>query len=416
MLGLVTGTAAYTTWPALNRILFITGNEEKPVSEYNADMDQAIVWASGYNTYVSGDSAAATGKKNNFCFSTITDVHGSGDAFSRFIDYSNEKSAYLDAVICCGDMVPVEPTQSISWFGENLVRSVRPFLFEVGNHDVGQTNLSGITQETARTNYYTDIINTGFLAASDFEGTGRCSWFKDFSSYKIRIIAPFEYGNCYEAESGVTNKCARRWLDSNTMQWFADTLYSTPAGYSVIILLHQTSSGNMTFVENNPFCITKETSYAYGHWSDLFMNLIDGNPIEDLVNAFMTSTNFSHTYGCLSWTGLSLTASVAKDFSQRTENGTFVAYFCGHTHANYVFRSATYPNQICIGLPTGSDNLYQRKYGDILYSPSSRNRDNFCIVGIDTSAKKINLVKIGGQLTTDMRERWYTSISYGVGE
>ena len=408
----VSGTTVWTSWPALESILSISHNEDISASEYNRDMDDAVVWACGANTYVSGDSASAVGKKNNFSFVAIADVHGSGQEFGRFIDYANEHAGYIDTVMCYGDIVPVEPSQEIPWFENHLVRSVRPFLYTVGNHDVGQTGLSGITQETARNRYFPPIISKGFLSASDFIGEGKCSWFKDFPAYNIRVIAPFEYGNCYAVASGATNKCARRWWDSAGLQWIADTLYSTPAGYSVMIILHQSSSTNMDFVENNPFCITKETSYAYNNWSALFMNLIEGNPLEDLVNAFVNSTNIERTYGCQSWTEMSLTASVSKDFSQRSENGQFIAYFCGHTHANYIFKSATYPNQMCIGLPTGSSNLYQRKYGDILYSPNTRNRDNFCFFGIDTAAKKINIVKIGGQITTDMRERWYTSISY----
>lgn len=406
------GTTVWTSWPALESILSISHNEDISASEYNRDMDDAVVWACGANTYVSGDSASAVGKKNNFSFVAIADVHGSGQEFGRFIDYANEHAGYIDAVMCYGDIVPVEPSQEIPWFENHLVRSVRPFLYTVGNHDVGQTGLSGITQETARNRYFPPIISKGFLSASDFVGEGKCSWFKDFPAYNIRVIAPFEYGNCYAVASGATNKCARRWWDSAGLQWIADTLYSTPEGYSVMIILHQSSSTNMDFIENNPFCTTKETSYAYNNWSALFMNLIEGNPLEDLVNAFVNSTNIERTYGCQSWTEMSLTASVSKDFSQRSEDGQFIAYFCGHTHANYVFRSATYPNQLCIGLPTGSSNLYQRKYGDILYSPNTRNRDNFCFIGIDTTAKKINLVKLGGQITTDMRERWYTSISY----
>lgn len=385
--------------------------QKDSVSDLNVDMETAIVSASGINTFISGTYDAPVGGKSHFTFSAISDVHGADEEFERYISYSNEHADSIDALICTGDIIPWEPTQGIPWYSAYLKRSTKPFLFVAGNHDVGQTNYSGIDQATARTNYFDPIIEAGYLSSSDFIGSGKCSWFKDFDSYKIRIIAPFEFGNCYTASSGVTNKCARRWYDTEVLEWLADALYTTPEGYSVIILTHIMSSTNMDFVDHM-FCTSEEIGFPYTNWSNLFMNTIDGNPLEDLVNAFMNSTAISQTYNSAAWTELGKTATVSKDFSTRSENGKFIAYFAGHIHGNYIFRSNTYPDQMCLVMPTASGNQFQRRYGDMMYSANCRNRDNFCVVGIDTENKMINLVKIGGQVTMDMRERTYASISY----
>ena len=384
------------------------GSVALSTSALNSDMDDALVSISGFNTYVSGDGLSAVGKKKNLCFPVITDVHSSADALMRFIDYCNENQKYFDFCMGLGDFVARQPSEDTSWIDRIISKSEIPFLYTVGNHDSADTGLSGITQASARTKYFATIETKGWLDAENFIDSGKCSWVKDFSSYNIRVISLFEYGNADTIASDAPSSYCRRWMDSDLLQWFADTLYATPEGYSVIVLLHQIPNYPITFVEN-PFTVNEGVAQIT---SASFLNTIDGNPIEEIINAFKNSESISKTYNSIASYELGKTATVSKDFSGRTEDGKFIAYFTGHTHASFISKSQTYPDQLCVIVPTGSENIYQRKFGDMPYDTATRNKDNFYCVGIDADLKKINIVQIGGHTTVDMRERVFTSISY----
>ena len=377
----------------------------------NKDMDDAISSASGYNTYLSGNASSATGKKANLTLAVISDVHGSSDAFSRYIDYSNFKENYIDAVLCLGDIVKSVPTEDIDWYTETVAKSYKPFLFTVGNHDIADTGASSINEATARANYFDTIEENGWLSSANFMGNGKCSWYKDFSTYNIRIISLFEFGNADTLSTGAPGSYCRRWIDSDTLQWFANTLYTTPNGYSVIVLLHQIPYAPMDFISNE-FCESEDIAYIKDRWWSVLLNTVSGNPIEEIVDAFIHSTSISKTYSSIPDFSLEKTATVIKDFSDRAEDGSFIAYIVGHTHGSYTLKSHTYTDQKCVVVPTGSSNIFQRNYGDMLFNADTRAKDNFYIVGIDTEHKSINLTQIGGQTTIDMRKRTSGKLVY----
>lgn len=391
----------------IERIEESLNGKSENTSNLNSDMIGAIVSASGFNTYKSGGYVSADGKKKNLSFSVITDVHGSYNALKRFVKFSNDKNEYLDFLLCLGDTVPVEPIDGQYELNEIVKESTIPFLYTLGNHDVSDTGRSGITQSEARNAYFSTIEEKGWISENEFMSDGKCSWFKDFSDYKIRVISLFEYGNSTTISDNAPNTYCRRWLDSETLQWFANTLYNTPLDYSVIVLLHQIPMYPITYIEG---LFTQSNEYKTSP-EPYFLNTIDGSPIEEIVNAYMNGVVISKTYNSIQSFGIDKTATVYKDFSKRG-TGEFIAYFVGHLHQHLIFKGENYPKQITIGIPSGSENLYQRSFDDTPYVSSTRNCDNFFVVGIDTLNRKINIVKIGGQTTFDMRERKMIEIPY----
>ena len=375
------------------------------VSSYNKDMDDALVSVGGVNAYASGNYDNPVAKKANLSILAITDIHGTFDSISRAVDFANKKMDYIDYVACLGDVVLRSPADSVSDFESSFADCTRPFLFVVGNHDTADTNLAGITEAQARTKYFSQIESNGWI--TDFKDSTSCSWYKDDSTHKIRIISVFEYGNSQEIATGAPNTYCRRWIPSDTMQWFADTLYSTPSNYSVVVLLHQIPYFPATYVEGK-FTISSDMRISL---SQFFLNTIDGNPFGDIVDAFINGTEISRTYNSISSYGLGKTASVAKDFSERGE-GKFICFVTGHFHGSYIFTDATYPEQKTIVVPSGSRSVYQQKYGDTNYAPNNRHEDQFYVLGFDTDKKLINIAKIGGQVTNDMVKRDIISIKY----
>lgn len=373
----------------------------------NADMNTALVAASGYNTYASGNYNSATGRKKNLTLAVITDLHGSSNALKRCVDYANDKHDYIDAVVCLGDIVPAAPSSDTSWFESDIAESTLPVLFTVGNHDVAFSGGAAITQEAARSRYFAAIESNAWI--TNFQDDSLCSWYKDFDDYDIRIISLYEYGNADTASRAPVVYC-RRWIDSDTLQWFADTLYTTPAGYSVVVLLHQMPFYPVSFVEG---AFTVAPALRDLHTlQQIFLNTVNGNPIEDIVNAFMNSSEINTTYSSISSYHLEKTATISKDFSDRSENGKFICYVCGHTHASYISKSVEYPAQTIVSVPSGSENIYQRKYGDTNYDFENRNQDNFYVIGFNTDHHAINVIQIGGQETIDMRKRDMIAVSY----
>lgn len=397
----------YYNWSNLNEVINIIYPNES-VELFNENKNTSLTAVSGYNTYVSGGYQNPVASKKNLTFAVISDLHGSENAFKRFKDYVNMNKKYIDYAICLGDTVLRSPADSISWFDDVVAEFNVPFLYVVGNHDTADTSLAGITEAQAKTKYFSTILTKEWLTSSNFLDTNRCSWYKDNLTYKIRIISLFEYQNSEEIASGAPASYCRRWLDTDTLQWFANKLYDTPENYSVIVLLHQFPYYPLSFVEND-FTISSDMRNT-STLSNTFLNTVNGDPIEEIINAFINSTSISKTYESIASYSLGKTATVSKDFSNRSENGKFLGYISGHQHGSYITHSNTYTNQFNVSTPSGSESTFQRSYGDTNFD-DNRNQDNFYIIGLNTVKNKINIVQIGNQTTNDMRTRDKISIN-----
>ena len=371
----------------------------------NKDMDDALVSVGGVNAYASGTYDSFTTQKKNLSILAITDIHGTFESISRAVEFANAKTDFIDYVACLGDIVLRSPADSITDFEDSFADCAKPFLFTVGNHDTADTGLAAITEAEARTKYFSQIVSKGWI--SNFKDANSCSWYKDDSTHKIRMVSVFEYGNSQTVASGAPNTYCRRWIPSETLQWFADTLYSTPSDYSVVVLLHQIPFFPATYVEGK-FTISSDMRISL---SQFFLNTVDGNPFGDIVDAFINGSNLSESYDSISSYGLGKTATVAKDFTGRGA-GKFICFVTGHFHGSYIFKDATYPDQITVVVPSGSQSAFQQKYGDTNYAPGTRNEDQFYVIGFDTENELINIAKIGGQVSNDMVKRDIVSIKY----
>lgn len=393
------------------------GMEDDSVASLNKDMDGAIFSAAGVNSFKSGGYKNYTTEKKHLSILVISDIHGSFNALERAIAYSNEKLGYIDYNVCLGDVVQLSPIEDTENFDNAVDKSIRPFLFVMGNHDTADTDDDGITESEARTKYFSKIEEHNWI--ENFMDSGKCSWYKDDATYKIRFIGIFEYGNSQHIETGAPGSYCRRWIPTDTLQWFADTLYNTPSDYSVIVLLHQSldlinttaATSNSRFEE----CNFTVSSRIRRDLSQSTLNTVDGNPIGDIINAFINGSEINRTYNTTTsaqaaW-NLNKTATVYKDFTNRGL-GKFICYIVGHSHCSLILKGSDYPNQKTIAVPSGSQSAFQQHYGDINYENKGRNQDQFYVIGFNTDKGLINIVKIGGQVTNDMVKRDYISIPY----
>lgn len=375
----------------------IDGNQIVFPSNGTSDEEQAIISASGFNTNSGNSVSDAVAYKKNLTFAVISDIHGTGDALNDFVEYINGKSDYLDFAICLGDNVPIRGDTATAWYDSALQNSNIPVYAVVGNHDVRFVNLS-----TALGKLFATPKAKGWMAQSDFGSSSNGYWYKDFADYKIRIIGLMEFDNADLLKNNSTNS-EKRWLDTAQLQWFADTLYSTPTDYTVVLFTHQALE-NATVIEH-PF------TRIDGFTNDT-LTAIDGEPIGELITAFKTGANISKTYSPTSSMAslINKTATVAKDFSARG-TGKFACHICGHTHASRLVTYNTYNTLKGVFVPSGSRSVYQRQWDDINYSANG-GQNNFYIISINTTKNKVNLVKVGNHTTIDMNERYFGSMSY----
>lgn len=379
--------------------LYDVNGNEIVVQNSGTDTEQELIASSGYNTYKSGGEASAVAYKKNLTFAVISDLHGSSQPLIDFVSYINEKTTYLDFAICLGDNVPIGGDADTTWFDSALNNSNVPIYGVVGNHDVRGVNLS-----TALTKIFTTPKSKGWMETTDFGDTNNGYWYKDFSDYNMRIIGLMEYDNA-DLLKGNNLYSEYKWYDTAQLQWFADTLYNTPSAYSVVVFTHQPLINSSTRIDNS---FSKS-----GTFSTSAPTAIDGEPIGDIINAFVTGGSISTTYSPTSAMSslVDKTATVAKDFSSRG-TGKFACHICGHTHSSWILQHSTYSSIKSVVVPSGSSNIYQRLWDDVRYKNTAVNKNNFYVIGIDTDTKNINLVKVGSDVTVNMTERRFDKVSY----
>lgn len=358
----------------------------------------ALVEISEYNTYVSGYDPSPVTKKALFTIGVCSDIHGAGNQWEQFISDGNKNANYIDCSIFLGDIAGANPNSDISFYVPS--ESDIPLLTVIGNHDVGQNGSVGIDTATAFSRYIQPLVTAGFVS------TNTPYYYKDFSAYKVRVIALYEYEGAENTESATTDNFYR-YMTTTQLQWFADTLYGTPEDYSVIVILHQIIYYNplildSTFTEPK---IYRKVNDAFNGGIGYLFNKMSGDCIGDIVNAYQTGTAISKSYTS-TIDGSVRTSTVSKDFSGRG-NGKFLCYLGGHSHAPFVIRNGNYHDQLQILLPSASDSPYQRGNDDIR---PMLDVPNYYYIGFDTTNMLVKIYKRGYQVTQGMVERDFTSI------
>ena len=374
-------------------------NESTKTTSSLASEDELIA-LSEYNSYLSGDASSSLAYKKLFTLTAFSDIHGAKTQFQQTINLSNQHKNYLDAVTFLGDICGQNPNSDISFYVPSL--SQLPLLPVVGNHDVADYGSISISQVEIFNRYVKPCVDANFII------TNVPYYYKDFSDYNIRVITLMEYEGAVTS-ANATSDNYRRYITSEQLQWFADTLYSTPTDYSVIVLLHQIVHINPIIVEckftENAIYRQVDNSFESGFGYQL--NNMQGNPIGDIVQAFIEGTSINHSY-TTTMISETRTSTVDKDFTDRG-TGKFICYVSGHSHAPFVLKDGTYNNQIQILLPSASANYYQRKADDIRPTEES---PNFYYLSFDTTNNFIKIVKEGNRTTMDMVERNIVSIPY----
>ena len=135
--------------------------------------------------------------------------------------------------------------------------------------------------------------------------------------------------------------------------------------------------------------------------------------LQDIVDAYIARGTLTKTY---SVSGADTTevpdVAVSADFSGA--NGEFICYINGHTHNDGTGQSSYAQNkQVNVNVTTGSANLStQAVYDDLYRDNDTIAQDAFNLIAFDTIHKKIRMLRIGANVTMDMKRRDYALIPY----
>ena len=376
--------------------LYLAKEIEYKVEE-KENLDNLIA-LSEYNTYSSGNAESSTGYKKLFTVGVTSDIHGDYTQWELYKNTINNKKKYVDCALFTGDIVKTDPSDDLTFYNPSEFEV--PLLYAIGNHDAADHSGISLSQEDIFNKYIEPLVDANYIT------TDKSYYYKDFITYKIRVIVLHEYEGSEESTSGTTAHY-RRYMTSDQLQWFADTLYNTPTDYSVVVLTHQIVHTSPVIVDckftgNKRYRLIND---AFTRGWGYQLNNMQGNPIGDIVQSFIDSTQINNTYTNSAGKADSI---VSKDFSNR-EKGKFICYISGHHHFPYVLRDGTYNNQIQIIIPSGSNSYYQRKADDI--RPVDDVLNSYYI-SFDTQHKLIKLLKEGNQTTMDMVKRDILAIPY----
>jgi len=390
---------AYLANAAYFRVTFLKGTDDKTYGSYIKINDRYFIYYNEdfYNVYSTLNKHNITDEElcdlmqacqygrysntgRNLQFTIITDTHSDHISVNNAIGVTNECN-YLNFVIHCGDIVGSNFTDSAAVtdkanFDSSYAKAVKPMFVVIGNHDVGnsKTVSACATHEQAYTQWIKPIVDAGLIPENteDEPNTDvshpyqKCYYYKDFASYKVRLIVLYEFDDNLDLASGSTTtyrvQRGNRVIRQEQAQWFLDSLASAPSGYRIVIALHQAFSNNVDVVDSK---FSQQGSYNLG--TQILMN----DFIADAVQAYIDRQNFTKKVvfsgdaaylNTESADGVSYAYEVSKDFSSSV--GFFHCYIGGHSHKDVVLQHKTYTKQKQVLAIDGNTSYYAQSTGN----------------------------------------------------
>lgn len=315
-----------------------------------------------------------------------------------------KKYTTIDAVACFGDIVVADNREAITDYLTFATGTGKPVLTTIGNHDVGNSKTVAFGATTAQA--YAKYIQP-LEAEMVVVNAGKNYWYKDYTTQKIRIINLYEYDDPCDLDTDTAYfkilRGMRVWSQAQ-LDWFCATLLATPTDYSVVVTLHQQIDSEITPVAGT-FTDPAFNPVAY------FQNLVSGNPITAIINAFVNGLNYTSTVTHTGDAAYLTAINVAIDFTARGV-GKFICYIGGHVHKDAISTVNDFPTQKQISLTCSSADSNQNLGGDLRRLTGTKSEDALTLISFDTTNKKIKLVRIGANVTDGMTERKFISIDY----
>ena len=125
--------------------------------------------------------------------------------------------------------------------------------------------------------------------------------------------------------------------------------------------------------------------------------------IPQIINAWINGTSIDTSS---TMTNDNSVISVNHTFSS-THHGKFVGYITGHSHYDAITKIVGMEEQyVFCNTCTTSSNIQQG--GDLPRGTSGKLQDSFNIIAYDCMKHRVGIVKIGSDISVDMRDKKYT--------
>ena len=348
-------------------------------------------------------------KKNNYlCILHQSDIHGDAERMHRMIEFGNDVG--VNAILATGDFCVNEWGDGgfDNTYGALYSQSDAPILPVIGNHDVG-----------AHHKIYTETPNTLAAVGAKYitpymtaiggvqGGTDAGYYYKDFSDFKVRVIVLCEYETPRVPNSGNTElkySIWSRYLSQAQTNWFIATLNGVQSDWSVIVCMHQIIDVFEKY--DDEF----KCRVAY---SNADVTNFQGSIIQDIVDAYIARGTLSKSYHYNN-ADTSEVPDITASANFSAANGEFICYINGHTHNDGMGQSSVATNkQVNINVTTGSAHTNGTAvYDDLYRDENTMSQDAFNMVAFDTDKKEIRVLRIGANVSADMRRRDYACIPY----
>jgi len=293
----------------------------------------------------------------------FSDVHGDKDRLKNIVEFKNAYSSYIRDILNTGDSVIDSYEEGLSYWDE--VEGADAILNTIGNHDtrIGDVWIGADMQQSYE-RYMAPYISKWGVSSVE----GKTYYYKDYADSKVRLIV-----------LDIMHQTA------DQLSWFVETLEGARvAGYDVLAAGH--SRAHWMF---SPY----DTPWDDAPHAETY----SGNNYQDSSSSTYPQ-NFSDDY-----------TNAVDDFIDA--GGNFIAWLHGHTHFKMFARVTPHQRQLDIAVGTAACPAYAWTYVESRMA-GSKSADNFNIVGIDTYAKVIRIVKVGVDYDRFMRHTDTISYDY----
>lgn len=190
----------------------------------------------------------------NFCFAWLSDNHLSGYVGREETDMTDlaigeiDKTLNFDAILNTGDSIMER--QGVS--GLNSLRKIasrfnpNKLVFCEGNHD-----RNPILPHLTKKEFYNIVYRQTKSENIVWGSKENAYYYRDFPTYKIRIIVLNVYENMYHDDSYDESMCG---YSGNQLEWLAQTALKINPDYSIIVLTHDAPvklENNAYEIQNN---------------------------------------------------------------------------------------------------------------------------------------------------------------------
>lgn len=320
-----------------------------------------------------------------------TDLHGDVTRAKNFFEYA--KYIKADMNLLTGDHVAYDKRSGQNYLVDLVNAHNAPSYVCTGNHDV----------------YYTQSDNEvyqycvePYVSQGGYVDNGNPYYYADNTDWKLRVIAL----NLFDG--GMPTPTTNCVISQAQIDWFIDTLKGTPAGYGVIVIMHEPSQRYDKITPVNDKFYSSVFPFWEAHPG------ISGQPIVDIIDAFISGTKLTTAF-TNSKDGTNV--GIVADFTALNANVEFIAHVVGHTHLDVIGYYTATNKQVMLGSVCGTGVIgtsypYLANGNDVPRGWEGVTQDAFNIYVIDRTNKKIKIARVGSNMNFEGQMRDFTEISY----